>query len=74
MQPDPRGRLRVVVRDGEPIWNLQCPQCGHWGDIDDDQALGEVSVDHSGGPENGGCGCGCTFHETRNWVKTAVQY
>lgn len=31
----PWGTLRYVTRDGEIVWKLRCPQCGHEGDIDD---------------------------------------
>lgn len=60
----PSGRLRYHQRDGLPVLQLQCPGCGRWGDIDDDQANGRVSVDHAGDG-------GCNFHETRNWLETA---
>jgi hypothetical protein len=36
--------LILAVRDGEPQWELICPGCGVRGDIDADQATGEVSV------------------------------
>lgn len=53
------GALRVVTRDGSPVWQLRCPGCGHWGDIDEDQLHGRVSCDHAG------CGvCVCAWHET----------
>lgn len=75
---DPRGELKVVTLDGEPTWRLRCPSCGHWGIIDDDQAHGRVSVNHGPSGEQGiyegnACSCGCTFHETRDWVETAVM-
>lgn len=60
--------LRIVERDGELVYKLRCPGCGHEGDIDQDQAAGRVSCDHSGGREVGGCGCGCTYHATVNWL------
>ena len=60
----PEGRLRKVISDGEEVVKLQCPQCGHWGEIDEDQLHGRVSVDHTDDPV-------CTFHETRNWAHTA---
>jgi hypothetical protein len=53
--------LRVVERDGELIYKLRCPGCGHEGDIDQDQAAGRVSCDHTD------C-CDCTYHETVNWL------
>jgi hypothetical protein len=63
----PAGRLHAVVRDGETVWLLQCPGCGEWADIDDDQLHGRVSVDHD--PADGGCG----FHETRDWMNAALK-
>jgi hypothetical protein len=48
--------LRRVSRDGETVWKFRCPACHQWGDIDDDQLHGLVSIDHTG--------TGCTFHET----------
>lgn len=51
-------RLRCVCRDGSLVYQLRCPRCRHWGDIDDDQLHGRVSIDHTGQ--------GCTFHETHD--------
>jgi hypothetical protein len=45
---------RKVLRDGEIICQLKCPGCQTWGDIDDDQWHGKVSID---------CPT-CDFHET----------
>jgi hypothetical protein len=50
------------------VWRFRCPVCGVWGDIDDEQLHGEVSIDHTEFvrykrddlPE----GTRCTFHET----------
>lgn len=53
--------IRRIIRDGLPVWKLQCPKCGMWGDVDDDQLHGRVSVDC---PQ-------CDFHETRDWLKEA---
>lgn len=63
--PVPEGRLRQVLSDGEPVWKLQCPQCGRWGGVDEDQLHGRSSVDHTDPI------IPCTFHETRNWFATA---
>ena len=38
--------FRAVVRDGQEIRQLRCPRCGTWGDIDDDQYHGRVSIFH----------------------------
>lgn len=72
VMPPAEGLLRITILDGEPSWRLQCPQCGHWGEIDEDQLHGRVSTDHTN------CGvtyerseCECTFHETRDWYSTA---
>lgn len=51
-------RLQKVQLDGEAAWKLQCPQCGTWGYLDDDQFHGRVSTQ-----------CACGFHETVNWSK-----
>jgi hypothetical protein len=45
--PLPEGRLRATTRDGSRVVQLQCPACGCWGDIDDEQLHGTVSVDHT---------------------------
>jgi hypothetical protein len=50
--------LRVRERDGETVWQLNCPACGKWGDLDDDQLRGRVSVQHEE----------CGFHETRDYL------
>lgn len=47
-------QLKLVRRDGKPVTKFQCPQCSLWGDIDEDQFYGRVSIQC---PE-------CTFHET----------
>lgn len=62
----PQGQIRQVISDGELVWKLRCPQCGRWGQIDEDQLYGRVSVDHTDPPE-------CTFHETRDWFSTAER-
>lgn len=60
---DPWMRIRSIVSDGRPIWQLECPGCGRWGEIDDDQLHGRVSVDHTD--------AGCTFHETHDFWNRA---
>ena len=62
----PEGRLRHRISDGEEVTQLQCPGCGRWGQIDDDQLHGRISVDHTDPTVP------CTFHETRNWAETAA--
>lgn len=71
LSPVPEGRLRQVLRDGEAVWQLHCPQCGQWGDIDDDQLHGRVSVDHTDVYRGETL---CTFHETRDWSATAQRF
>ena len=40
---------------GVEYW-FRCPDCEAWGTIDEDQADGRVSIDHT--PD------GCTYHKT----------
>ena len=46
-------------RDDEMVWYLRCPACHTWGEIDDDQFDGRVSVRCA--TEN------CSFHETHDF-------
>lgn len=64
--PDPWAlRIRSIISDGRPVWQLQCPGCGAWGEIDDDQLHGRVSVDHTDS--------GCSFHETHDlWNEAEI--
>lgn len=55
------GRLRLVNSDGQPNWLLECPGCGQWGGLDDDQLHGRVSVDHDSQ------GCAGHYHETHDY-------
>ena len=59
MTPDLQAapRIRQKKRDGTRIWQLKCPGCGAWGDLDDDQFHGRISVLHEE----------CGFHDTQNW-------
>ena len=45
-----------VVRDGEFVRQYKCPGCQNWGDIDEDQFHGTVSIDCPN----------CEYHETIN--------
>lgn len=64
----PWGDLESVIQDGETVWKLKCPQCGHWGQIDDDQLHGRVSLDHTNcGVTYEGSECQCTWHETHDY-------
>lgn len=58
------GYIDRRVRDGETVVYLTCPKCGTVGEIDDEQLHGRVSVICGGD--------GCTFHETRNWYRSAL--
>lgn len=58
----PHGRLRKVTRDGELAWLLECPGCGQWGGLDDDQLHGRISVDHAA------MGCPGGYHETHDFA------
>lgn len=44
-------------RDGEPLYQVKCPDCGRWGSIDDDQLRGRVSILHEE----------CDWHETHDF-------
>jgi len=53
---------RAVLRDGSQEWLWKCPGCGEWGSLDNDQWLGNVSVDHASD------GCVGLYHETHNFA------
>lgn len=58
-----------VSRDDEMVRLLRCPVCGVWGEIDDDQFHGYISIEHSVGPDDlhpdePHGESGCSFHET----------
>jgi hypothetical protein len=63
----PLGRFRMVnPRDAmrgnrEDAWLLECPGCGQWAYLDDDQWHGRVSVDHAAD------GCPGGYHETHDY-------
>lgn len=57
----PHGRLRTVTRDGAQVVELECPGCGIWAALDDDQLHGRVSVDHAAQ------GCPGGYHETHDF-------
>lgn len=60
------GRFRCVSRDGEIEWLFECPGCGQWASLDDDQWHGRVSVDHAAD------GCAGGYHETHDYL-TALR-
>lgn len=56
--PLSRSDVRTRQRDGVTVYQLRCPRCSTWADLDDDQVNGRVSIE-----------CvtpGCDFHETHN--------
>lgn len=53
--------LRAIERDGARVFQVKCPVCATWADVDDDQLHGRVSTYHD--PADGGCG----FHESFDW-------
>lgn len=55
------GRFRAVSRDGVVGWLFECPGCGTWAPLDDDQWHGRVSVDHAAD------GCRGGYHETHDY-------
>lgn len=63
--PDEQPWLRMIQRDGDPVVQLRCPACSKWGDIDDDQLHGRVSVDHS--DARTASGKPCIYHETHDF-------
>ena len=56
------GRFRGVTRDGVADWLFECPGCGEWASLDEDQWNGRVSVDHAAD------GCKGGYHETHNYL------
>lgn len=65
--------IRSRIRDGEPVWQLRCPGCDRWADIDEDQLHGRASVDHTVGLEGDESDGGCGFHERRDWFSEAAR-
>lgn len=62
------GRFRQVVldKDGHEAFLFECPGCGQWAYLDEDQWNGRVSVDHATD------GCPGRYHETHEYGKTLV--
>ena len=56
----PFGRVLTILLDGKPAWKLECPVCGEWAYLDEDQLFGRVSVDHTD--------TGCLYHETHDFA------
>jgi len=51
--------LKRVNRDGKFVIKLKCPRCEVYGEIDDDQYHGRISIQ---------CTDECGFHETINFL------
>ena len=62
------GRFRAVVSDGVIGWLFECPGCGTWAHLDDDQWNGRVSVDHAAD------GCSGRYHETHNFEAAMKEH
>lgn len=45
--------VKKVIRDNQEILKFKCPECKIWGQIDNDQYNGRISIL-----------CNCGFHET----------
>lgn len=65
----PFGRLRMKYQEdgyydqGQIFkYELECPGCGVWGLLDQDQLHGQVSVDHAAD------GCPGGYHETHDFA------
>ncbi len=64
------GRFNKVAGPETPYfdrWLFECPGCGTWAYLDEDQWHGRVSVDHSGevSPSTGAI---CEYHETHDYA------
>jgi hypothetical protein len=57
------GNFRKVNSSGALAddWLFECPGCGTWANLDDDQWNGRVSVDHAS------MGCEGGYHETHDY-------
>lgn len=62
------GRFRKVNRDGVEGWLFECPGCGTWATLDDDQWAGRVSVDHAAD------GCAGGYHETHDYLAVLLAH
>ena len=61
------GRFNLVQTRNDPLehgWLFECPGCGTWAYLDDDQWHGRVSVDHAS------MGCEGGYHETHDYAAT----
>lgn len=62
------GRFRKVgSSELENSWLFECPGCGQWAYLDDDQWHGRVSVDHASQ------GCLGGYHETHDYAQALVK-
>lgn len=68
----PLGRFRLVAaylkgdHPTEDSWTFECPGCGTWAYLDDDQWHGRVSVDHAS------MGCTGGYHETHDYAAVLI--
>jgi len=58
------GRFRRVNTgtDYPNAWTFECPKCGVWAYMDEDQWMGRVSVEHD-----------CGYHETHHYMERLAQ-
>lgn len=61
------GMLLLVNQGSGQVWKLKCPGCGVWGELDDDQFHGRVSVDHDAD------GCPGHYHETHDFAAAVAR-
>lgn len=63
------GRFRLVNTGDQnhpDTWLFECPGCGQWAYLDQDQWAGRISVDHASE------GCSGRYHETHNFSAELV--
>jgi len=54
--------IKKVVRDEKEVLKLRCPKCEKWGDIDNEQYHGQISIL-----------CDCGYHETLDLSKLPIE-
>lgn len=65
------GRFRRIGPDTvklENRWLFECPGCGTWAYLDDDQWNGRISVDHAS------MGCKGNYHETHDYLSELSRF
>lgn len=66
----PLGRFRRINADPVALperWLFECPGCGTWAYLDDDQWHGRVSVDHAAD------GCSGGYHQTHDYAAALAE-